>query len=531
MITQENDSIKNYHPPITKIKLKKGEKLIDYSNSIKETHQYGENQNKEPYLSIELRKDQTFEDYIKEIEKMDAPFDREPPVKVEKGESQYIRRAHLFPVKSPNKEVAWRVNMPSDHGKFYDSGIGWKLNPTIFIILAVFLPGWIALPIFNLVFGSYDQFIASLIQETTINLSFIVLATILVLFTGYAIPRLEALVRPNEKTHKAVKMLFKDELEYLKFSRQIIWDVFDLKWLKLGVICLLLYQPIGLSSIYIPSLWINGNNGHLPHLCSFILIFSSLGLGLLIAFIMVFILAIFVALFHIGNLGKDRKKLSVYRYRKMISKISESLNKARLEEESLASLAVDLDTTGKTYYEFQRGNRQIGEFLFNIATILIVICITAGIVLFLIDLLNLLPETLAVNMTIIYVVIFIFGILSLGIFVLPQISIHKFLKDLKYRLVDNFSSLSSRLEFLYFESMVKPEILLKIDKSWESRKDIVEDIDLIKEMVKEVREYGTWSYDFPEVMKLIVVAGATIIPLLLPLLGTLLEPVLGSFGI
>ena len=155
------------------------------------------------------------------------------------------------------------------------------------------------------------------------------------------------------------------------------------------------------------------------------------------------------------------------------------------------------------------------------------ICITAGIVLWMSDLANILPESFSSNITIIYVVIFAFGILSLGIFLFPQISIHRFLKRFKYKLIDKFSSLAARLEFVYFESMMKPTILRTIDKNWESRKDVLEDINNIKEMVNDVKGYGTWSYDFPEIIKLIVVVAATGIPLILPLIGPMLEPFLG----
>ncbi|MHA1488937.1 MAG: hypothetical protein ACTSRI_04705 [Promethearchaeota archaeon] len=519
------------------IKLRKKEKLKDYTKRINKTALYGRDLeddekvlklkekldtgeiSKKEYqkalelvpanLNIELKKNESFEKYVKKIEET-APFGYGP-----KGENNKKLVAHLLPMKYDN-EVAWREGMGSDHGSFYNTGIGWRLNPTIFIILLFFVPPIILLPLMHLIFISYESFVATLIQELTINISFILLAIFLTLFTGYAVTRLEDLIKPFGKYHESIKMLFRDDLEYLKFSKELIWNVFDRKWLKIGLIGFLLYQPVGLAGIFIENIWKAGPHANLPHWCSLATIPGSIGLGLILLFILTFLVAIGAGLFKLAKLGSDNTKLSINKYGEMIYNIKEMVSTAHTDKSiKLKEMGRDLDATGRTYYEFQRGNRKIGEFLFNIATILISLTVTAGVLIWIIDALNLIPESLAANMMAITVAVTIFGIFSLGIFMLPQISIHLFLKQFKYDLIDNYSSLASRLEFIYFESLVKPNALEGFNDEWKSRADLLEDINLIKDIIKEVKGYGTWSYDFPEVLKLIIVVISTGIPLLL----------------
>ena len=44
-------------------------------------------------------------------------------------------------------------------------------------------------------------------------------------------------------------------------------------------------------------------------------------------------------------------------------------------------------------------------------------------------------------------------------------------------------------------------------------------MNFIKQKSEEVKGYGTWSYDFPEVLKLILVVASTLIPIILPFFG------------
>ena len=48
---------------------------------------------------------------------------------------------------------------------------------------------------------------------------------------------------------------------------------------------------------------------------------------------------------------------------------------------------------------------------------------------------------------------------------------------------------------------------------WENRQDIYAEITTIKDIITEIYSYGTWSYDFPEIMKVVIMAAFTLLPL------------------
>nr|MDO8083183.1 hypothetical protein [Candidatus Sigynarchaeum springense] len=244
-----------------------------------------------------------------------------------------------------------------------------------------------------------------------------------------------------------------------------------------------------------------------------------MGLALFVMLLVAFLALVFVGLFKIGQLSEDRKSLSIYKFATMIALINEKITEAQLNKKNISDLIKDLDVTGKTYFEFQRGNRKIGEFLFNIAAFLIMICVGAAIVIWLLNLFNILPEALSAQISLWIALLGIVGILSLSIFIFPQLNLHKYLKEFKYSLIDSFSTLLSRLQFLYYESMVAPGVLLQIDRNWEKREDLLTDLNFIKETIAEVKSYGTWSYDFPEITKMVVLALSPIIPIVLSMLG------------
>ncbi|MHA1791082.1 MAG: hypothetical protein ACTSVI_00470 [Promethearchaeota archaeon] len=138
----------------------------------------------------------------------------------------------------------------------------------------------------------------------------------------------------------------------------------------------------------------------------------------------------------------------------------------------------------------------------------------AGIVLWLITITGVLVEIEA-NIIAFSVALSGFAFLSFGIFIIPQLKLHGYLKEFKYSLVDEFSFILSRLEYLYFESLVNPRMIESLGLDWKSRDDLMRDIEFIKAMIEETKSYGTWSYDFPEVMKMVIVGLSTTIPLIL----------------
>ena len=458
----------------------------------------------------ELAIGETFENYVRRI-------DATEPYGKDKDDL-----AHLFPMTGYEHEPAWREEMGyrSDWGDLRKTGIGWKLNPTLFIALFFFGGSMFLLPLIYYIYsGSMEIFSKAFIDSMVFNLPYVLIIAIITKIIGYSQLKLDNLLKPYGPDHVSIKLLFKDDLEYLKFSKKFFRDVMSMKWAKFGAVGFIGYMIPTVMAWFSLDQYIANMYVPIP-LWTFIFVFmGNIGIALLIFLLLTFLVAIFYGLFKIGNLGNDRENLSITKFGAMIHTINRMISEAQIKKTRLVDTKLTLDISGKTYYEFQRGNRKIGEFLFNIAAILIMMSVSFAILVWLAGALNLIPPALAPNLAIFTTALTVFGFMSFAIFILPQFSLHRFLKDFKYNLIDEFSSLAARLEYLYFEAMIHPEFLSQIDEEWQQRKDLLDDIDLIKETVSEIKSYGTWSYDFPEIMKLIVVGSATLIPILLTMTG------------
>jgi hypothetical protein len=174
---------------------------------------------------------------------------------------------------------------------------------------------------------------------------------------------------------------------------------------------------------------------------------------------------------------------------------------------------------GKTYFEFQRANREIGEFLFKIALTIILFLIFFQVSISVLLSLNFIQSPLTLfyfNTFTILSIILIF--VSVIIFIFPQLYIHRILKEFKNELIDVYYTLASRLEYLYYASMINQDIL-KDKAEWDSRRAILKDISRLESNIETVRAFGTWSYDFPnKIKRSIFVILSPLISLSIPLI-------------
>ncbi len=98
------------------------------------------------------------------------------------------------------------------------------------------------------------------------------------------------------------------------------------------------------------------------------------------------------------------------------------------------------------------------------------------------------------------------------VFFVPQYSIHSILKKTKITLIDVLIHLHDHLreeigDHLYSTEPISPESLdFKLKK-----------LDYAKTSLLEIRELGTWVYDFPAIMKLVAAAALALIPIILEL--------------
>ncbi len=457
-------------------------------------------------IDPKLKDGEFFEDYVKKIDET-APYGKDPN-----------GIAHLFPMGKYVNDSAWREEMGyrSDWTKIRTTGIGTKLYITVIFALIFFLPIMLGLPLVYLIYsGSIEMFFVSLYQEMFTYLPLIFIGLVLTKLIGYTHKRIDEIMKPYGKEHNSVKLLFCNDLEYLKFSKRLLNKIMSLKWVYLGSIFFVIYQIIGLITVIDINSWKASYLTPIPDWSRFLIIPANIGIGLVIFLIATFLFAIIYGLFKMGDLGSDRTILSVTRYSDTIKSITDMLGDAQLKKIKLSESTKKFDATGKSFYEFQRGNRKIGELLFNITTYLILSGIIIGLIFWISEAFYIVPEDLELYSMSFSIGIAIFVVLSFGLFFFPQWRIHKFLRKMKYSLIDSFTSLVSRLEYIYFEAIIHPDILIMIDEKWKSRKILLEDIKVIRVVVEKIKSYGTWSYDFPEVMKMVFVSLSTIIPIIL----------------
>ncbi|MFX0100129.1 MAG: hypothetical protein ACFFCS_11160 [Candidatus Hodarchaeota archaeon] len=460
---------------------------------------------------IELKDGTSFKEYIDWIER-EKPYG---PNRDKYGE------LYIFP-NQPPLSVAWSEDMKREDemdGLFERLfGLDSKFKPPVLIAMLLVFPNMLLSPLFymmneaewtlNITLADYSQ---KLIAGGAIFGILVFLSYLM----SYSLNKLNNLLKPYGKDKESLELLFINKLEFYKHGKKVFHSVFNMKWWAVGAIAGA-GAAIGLFWNGYPAYMTNLRIA-IPGWTFITIILQNIAISLMVLLLAIFLCGILSGLTTITNLADDRSKLSVEKFREMIENVTKRVSKAQTLKTTLKDGEGDLIATGRTYFEFQRGNRKIGEFLFSLATIMIMVCVLIAVMLFLLNILNFLPAHFEASMNIWTVGITVVGVLSLLIFILPQVSIHQYLQKFKYSLIDSYSELISRLEYIYFESMVDRSVLSRISENWEEKTDVIEDINLLKEMIEEVKSYGTWAYDFPEVMKLIAVAASTVIPFLLGL--------------
>ncbi|MBD3230804.1 MAG: hypothetical protein GF329_21685 [Candidatus Lokiarchaeota archaeon] len=165
---------------------------------------------------------------------------------------------------------------------------------------------------------------------------------------------------------------------------------------------------------------------------------------------------------------------------------------------------------GQTYFSFRNRIRIFGQFLFTIAWRFII----TGIILNVFTILwsELIGEIPAINLW------FLFGILSsiLGIliFIIPQLSIHRYLGNAKKKITRSMIDFRERIIQAFIGSFyLDKNISVSIDKELEIRKPLRKDISVLNEYIKKLNKAGAWTYDFPKISELIIGIIVAIVPL------------------
>ncbi len=438
----------------------------------------------------------------------------------------YRGKACLFPQKNkfPTYYTAFRPDIAyrSDWSPFRKTGIGWKWNPTLYIAFLFFLMPIICYPLFYYLFGYPELFWEVFWNEFLLNIPFIIVVAFFTRLIGYTMVIIDDLLKPYGKNKESIQLLFVDELEFLRFSYRFHEKAYSAWWFIFGFLGFFVILIFDIYSLFNINLYHETLLAPIPDWTIFIEFIKYIGIGLVVFLIITFFVAIIFGLFHLGSLGADPEVLSISEFDKMLSLIIDKFIEALENKTKISESEIEVEPYGRTFYEFQRGNSIIGEFLFNISTMLIIFFIFSGVAVWLINGFQLDQGSLSQWFSLLGILSFILIWLSLGIFILPQIYIHGLLKKFKKNLIDLFFIFVSRLDYIYYASMINPNILSDIG-DWKSRKDLLKDLERIERNIEKIEGYGTWSYDFPRKIKSVIfIVLSPIFPLILPFLKLLL---------
>lgn len=203
---------------------------------------------------------------------------------------------------------------------------------------------------------------------------------------------------------------------------------------------------------------------------------------------------IVIALNWFIKLGKDTEKLS----------IGDLLEKyqSRLKNKK------EYFDTDMTYFEFQRLTRILGRFLFRLFFKLIILAIIVNVV-------GIIPLRLGIWTPLNMYTWIALAFLSILFFIIPQITVHITLKNAKEKIIETLDQLQDKTR-----EKLGDDLYLKEDEI--TTEEIDRKVKILKHIQtskEELKKLGTWAYDFPEVLKLLVVASLSIIPVLIEFLG------------
>ncbi|MFX1469124.1 MAG: hypothetical protein ACFFB8_10710 [Promethearchaeota archaeon] len=417
--------------------------------------------------------------------------------------------------------TALRPDLPyrGDWSLYRRLGIGWKWNPTLYIAFFFFLSPVIGFPLIYTIYGYPQLFWEVFWRNFLLNIPFIIFVAFITKVIAFATLKIDDFVKPYGQYKKEIQSLFVNELEYYRFCAKTIERAYSGWWFIFGFLGFLAVLGFDIFFLLDGNLYRQSFLAPLPYwtiILDFIRIF---GIALLLFLIITFFCAIIYGIFFFGSLGANSDVLSIKDYDIMLSNIINSISIALQNNTQISETENSITKSGRSYYEFQRINTMIGEFLFKITIYLIVFFIFVTIAIWMISALGLLKDSLIQWYFLFGVLSFFFMVISILIFIVPQYSLHKFLKKFKRKIIESFSVLIAQLESLYLNSIVSPSILSNIG-DWKSRKELSKDIKRIENYVEKVKSYSSWSYDFPRKIKRVIIVGLSpIFPLISILRG------------
>ncbi|MHA1684711.1 MAG: hypothetical protein ACTSUE_27480 [Promethearchaeota archaeon] len=237
---------------------------------------------------------ESHEDYVKMVDHV-KPF----------GIDKY-GKAYLFPTWKKSDQVASRLDMAyrSDWGDLRTTGIGWKLNPTLFIAMIFFLPDMIITPILYVILGGPGLLLPGLLRHVLTGAPFLVIVIYFTELISYCQRKLDELTRPYGVHRDAIRQLFTDDLTFLKWGKKLSNDVANYKFLYIGMVGFVIIQAVfTIPMIIDPSLHVSSLLYPLGNWSAIFGVLFFIGLGLILFLVLTFFVAVVYGLFRLGKLS------------------------------------------------------------------------------------------------------------------------------------------------------------------------------------------------------------------------------------
>jgi len=158
----------------------------------------------------------------------------------------------------------------------------------------------------------------------------------------------------------------------------------------------------------------------------------------------------------------------------------------------------------ENFHTFREKLCTVGEILFQQGIKFIFLGITFNVVILVWNYLPWLGFTGAYTLTMLLSLGILLSSFGMLVFILPQYQIHQQLRELKERNLEIYQEL---LKKEYFSLS-----FLSSDKIKAEKEEILDRINVLEKLSEDVQKVGTWTYDFPEVLKILAGILITIVP-------------------
>jgi len=363
------------------------------------------------------------------------------------------------------------------------------------------------LPVFYCIGENHPELLIQGISESIYYYLFLILISILIKIGKFGVNELDQLFHEDGNKSKIILNLFISKEAYNEFSEQFYKKLFNRK------IALVILIPLVLMIIYSvfnfegPGIWIGGirytSNIFFDW---FAVLIIDLTLFLWSALVFLIIAVLINGLRALMQIQSDKEKLSLTTYMNNLKVIMFRRKLGELDSKNLST----------SYYTFQRSNRYIGEYLFRITLYFMILFTIVSFITFLIYLFVQTFRTIAISFIIGAV---IFSILSLNIFIIPQIRLHFFLKNTKRETIQIFKKKIEELDNYFLLHYQDIQLLEKINPKWKRVKGLKDEMVMLGLYQQRIERLSTWAYDLPDLLKLIMGSLTSVIPLILSALG------------